>query len=99
MQPRMFALVDAKNELNVYAYGIDTGEEAFTFRREPSDRRTYFSVADNVEAAFELANRITGRLVTLRLIRYDTPVELAEVVQRPALAPAYPDRTLEKNRT
>jgi hypothetical protein len=70
MQPQMFAIVPANDDSSVFSYGIDTGEEAFTFRRDPKSGRTLFSVHDTADRALTLANRITRGLTEMQLLRY-----------------------------
>jgi hypothetical protein len=77
-QPQMFALVDAEDTRRVYAYGIDTGEEAFTFRRDPETNRADFGVSDDADAAWRLARRRTKGIATIKLIRYDFSERLAD---------------------
>jgi hypothetical protein len=62
----MFALVDPEG---VYCLGIDTGEEAVTFRRDPNTRRTYFSISSNADAAFHLHTSAADD-AELKLVRY-----------------------------
>jgi putative NIF3 family GTP cyclohydrolase 1 type 2 len=74
----MFAIVPADDDMAVFSYGIDTGEEAFTFRRDPESGRTLFSVHENADRALRLANRIVGDLAELQLMRYPITEPLAE---------------------
>jgi hypothetical protein len=77
LEPQMFALVDADDARRVYAYGIDTGEEAFTFRRDPETNRADFGVSDDADAAWRLARRMTKGIATIKLVRYEFGEPLA----------------------
>jgi hypothetical protein len=71
IDPQLFVLVDAENTRRIYAFGIDTGEEAVTFRRDPDTTRTEFGVHNDADSACRLANRMTGGLPGLKLIRFE----------------------------
>lgn len=81
LEPQMFALVDAEDSRRVYAYGIDTGEEAFTFRRDPETNRADFGVSDDADAAWRLAARMTRGITTIKLVRFDFSEPLADEFQ------------------
>lgn len=83
MEPQMFALVDADDELSIYALGIDTGEEAFTFRRDPDTNKHHFSLHTDATAAAAFANRMTGDLVDLKLVRYEEVAALSQALLQP----------------
>jgi hypothetical protein len=78
IDPQMFMLVNAENTRQIYAFGIDTGEEAVTFRREPDTGRTDFGVHTDADAAYRLATRMTAGLPGLKLIRFDFSEPLGE---------------------
>jgi hypothetical protein len=88
----MFVLVNAANTRQIYAFGIDTGEEAVTFRREPDTGRTEFGVHNDADSAYRLANRMVGDAPGLKLIRFEfsEPLddEFVDDVPPPVLAPA-----------
>ncbi|HEX5405452.1 MAG TPA: hypothetical protein VFX16_24525 [Pseudonocardiaceae bacterium] len=71
IDPQMFVLVNAENTRQIYAFGIDTGEEAVTFRREPETGKSEFGVHTDADAANRLANRMTAGEPGLKLIRFD----------------------------
>jgi hypothetical protein len=71
IDPQMFVLVNAENTRQIFAFGIDTGEEAVTFRREPATGRTEFGVHTDADAAYRLASRMMAGLPSLKLIRFD----------------------------
>jgi hypothetical protein len=71
IDPQMFVLVDAENTRRIYAFGIDTGEEAVTFRRDPDSNRTDFGVHTDADSAYRLACRMTDGVPSLKLIRFE----------------------------
>jgi hypothetical protein len=91
IDPQMFVLVNAEDTRQIYAFGIDTGEEAVTFRREPDTGRTEFGVHTDADSAYRLANRMMAGLPGLKLIRFDfsEPLgdEFIDDVPPPVLSP------------
>lgn len=71
IDPQMFVLVNARNTRQIYAFGIDTGEEAVTFRRNPHTNRTEFGVHEDADSAYRLNARMVGPDPGLKLIRFD----------------------------
>jgi hypothetical protein len=92
LDPQMFALVDAEDDRHIFAYGVDTGEEAFTFRRDPVTNRADFGVSEDADAAYRLAARMTKGIARVKLVRYEFSAPLAdEFVDDEPPAPAeYP---------
>jgi hypothetical protein len=97
IDPQMFVLVNAENTRQIYAFGIDTGEEAVTFRREPSTGRTEFGIHTDADSAYRLANRAMGGLAALKLIRFEFSEPLDDeyvddvpppVVRAPSVSPS-----------
>lgn len=88
----MFVLVNADDPRQIFAFGIDTGEEAITFRRDPSTDRTDFGVHEDADAAYRLNCRITRGHLKLKLVRFEfsEPVddEFVDDVPPPELSPA-----------
>jgi hypothetical protein len=71
IDPQMFVLVNAADERQIFAFGIDTGEEAITFRRDPVTERTEFGVHTDADSAFRLNSRITRGHFDLKLVRFE----------------------------
>ncbi len=71
IDPQMFVLVNAADERQIFAFGIDTGEEAITFRRDPATDRTDFGVHTDADAAYRLNSRITRGHLDLKLVRFE----------------------------
>ncbi|HEX3778987.1 MAG TPA: hypothetical protein VHX38_04930 [Pseudonocardiaceae bacterium] len=78
MEAQMFAIVLADDDTKVFSYGIDTGEDAVTFRRDPSSGRTIFSVHDDAYRALSLAERLCGGAAELQLLRYPSITPLVD---------------------
>jgi hypothetical protein len=57
-QPRLFVLVDAGNENAIYAVGVDLGDEAVTFRRDPQSSRSQFGRHESPQSAHAIFNRL-----------------------------------------
>lgn len=71
IDPQMFVLVNAENTRQIWAFGIDTGEEAVTFRKDPRTNQTDFGVHTDADSAYRLNARMTGGHPKLKLIRFD----------------------------
>lgn len=75
MEPQMFALVVADDPRAIFCLGVDTGEEAVTFREGGRP----FCSSTSMYSAFKLAMRLVGNEVRLALVIYKS--EEAKVVQ------------------
>lgn len=79
MEPQLFALVNADDHDAIYCYGVDTGEEAFTFRRDPDTRKTLTGIWSSMDSAFSRTSRMVGEYASLELLVYES--EVAEVIR------------------
>lgn len=78
IDPQMFVLVNAENTRQIFAFGIDTGEEAVTFRRDPHTNKTEFGVHEDADSAYRLNCRMTAGSPSLKLIRFEFSEPLDE---------------------
>lgn len=75
MEPQLFAVVDAEDHDIVYCLGVDTGDGAFTFRRDPVSNNTVFGSSNSMYSAFSLASRMVRNYGRLELLIYDSKVD------------------------
>lgn len=71
MEGRLFTLVNAENEMQVFAWGMEIStpyeKEAVIYRRNPATNQSFFGVHTDAEAAL----RRHGRRRQLRLVWED----------------------------
>jgi hypothetical protein len=70
IDPQLFVLVNEENTRQIFAFGIDTGEEVVTFRRD-GDNKAIFGVHTSVDTALRLNNRMIGDGPALKVTRFD----------------------------
>lgn len=80
MDLQLFALVDADNHDAIYCLGIDTGEGAITFRRDPDSGRAIFGTSTSMYTAFTRANHMMRQHAQLTLVIYE-PALVAETIE------------------
>lgn len=80
MDPQLFALVDADNHDAIYCFGIDTGDGAITFRRDPDSGHTTFGTSTSMYTAFTRANHMMRKYAELTLVVYE-PTCVAETIE------------------
>lgn len=59
LDPRLFTLVSTEDDSLIYAVGIDLGDEAVTYRRDPVTGNTVFHLHASAEGAHRVLNRVT----------------------------------------
>lgn len=72
MEPQLFAIVDTNDPDAIYCLGIDTGEEAVTFRQDPLSGSKSFRVSRSMYSALAVVNRMTKGYARFDLVTYKT---------------------------
>lgn len=62
LEPQLFAIVDAADHASIYCYGVDTGDGAFTCRRDPDTGQSTTGHWGSMYRALAMANHmVRGR--------------------------------------
>lgn len=75
MEPQLFAVVDANDHDIVYCLGVDTGEGAFTFRRDPTTNQSIFGSSSSMYSAFTRASQMVRSYGRFDLVIYGSTVD------------------------
>lgn len=75
MEPQLFAVVDANDHDIVYCLGVDTGEGAFTFRRDPTTNQSIFGSSNSMYSAFTRASQMVRNYGRFDLVIYDSTID------------------------
>lgn len=78
-EPKLFALVAADDHDSIYCVGVDTGDGAFTFRRDPFTRQSETGVWRSMTTAFARSSEAVKAYGGLALVIYESIVK--EVVE------------------
>lgn len=79
LEPQLFAIVDATDHDSIYCLGVDTGDGAFTCRRDPDTGRTHTGHSGSMYSALAFANRMVRGHARFNLVIYKSVED--EVVQ------------------
>lgn len=73
-EPKLFALVDADDHDAVYCVGVDTGDGAVTYRRDPVTRKSETAVWRSMNTAFVRSSEALKAYGRLELVVYESVV-------------------------
>lgn len=75
MEPQLFAVVSAADHDQVVCLGIETGDGAMTFRRDPNTQRSEFGSWQSMNSAYAFASKAMAKYGELDLIVFESTVD------------------------
>lgn len=85
--PKFFALVNADDPNQVYYYGLDVGECAFTVRTDPDTQHTNFGSWNSPESACHRLASFTGGHIRMALMLFDSVPVAVKMALGPGSGP------------
>lgn len=70
LEPHLFAIVDATDHHSIFSLGVDTGDGAFTCRRDPLTSQTTTGHSTSMYSALAFANRMARGRAKFDLVIY-----------------------------